>query len=51
MRRASGDYVASKGSDDEGEDESVILNKSGKGAIPYRKKHKELRVGNDLIFE
>jgi hypothetical protein len=44
------DAMLSKESDDEGEDEPVVLNKSGKGTIPY-KKHKELRVENDLIFE
>jgi hypothetical protein len=38
------DDAFSKVSDDE-EDEPVVLNKSGKGTIPY-KKHKELRVEN-----
>ena len=40
----------SKVSDDEGEDEPVVLNKSGKGTIPYQK-HKELRVENHLTFD
>jgi len=44
------DPMFSKESDDEGEDEPVVLNRSGKGTIPY-KKHKELRVEKDLIFE
>ena len=30
------DTMLNKESDDEGQDESVILNKSGKGTIPYR---------------
>jgi hypothetical protein len=35
---------------DTGEDEPVVLNKSGKGVIPY-KKHKELRVENSTLRE
>ena len=35
---------------DEGEDEPVVLNKSGKGTIPYQK-HKELRVENSALRE
>lgn len=33
-----------------GEDEPVVLNKSGKGTIPYEK-HKELRVENSALRE
>src|SRR5687768_18533230 len=33
-----------------GEDEPVVLNKSGKGIIPYEK-HKELRVENSALRE
>src|SRR5688500_7363385 len=33
-----------------GEDEPVVLNKSGKGIIPYEK-HKELRVENSVLRE
>ena len=33
-----------------GEDEPVVLNKSGKGVIPYEK-HKELRVQNSVLRE
>ena len=44
------DDAFSKVSDDEGEDEPVVLNKSGKGIIPY-KKHKELRVENSALRE
>jgi chromosome segregation ATPase len=41
----SGDAIS-----DTGEDEPVVLNKSGKGIIPY-KKHKELRVENSALRE
>ena len=44
------DDTSSKVSNDEGEDESVVLNKNGKETVPIQK-HKELWVENDLIFE
>src|SRR6478736_3603197 len=37
-------------SDKEGEHEPVVLNKSGKGVIPYEK-HKQLRVENSTLRE
>ncbi len=43
------DAMLRKENDDGGEDEPVVLKRSGKGTIPC-KKHKELRIENDLIF-
>ncbi|SOD41730.1 hypothetical protein [Nitrosovibrio sp. Nv4] len=44
------DSALDKASSGAGEDEPVVLNKSGKGTIPY-KKHKELRVENSALRE
>ncbi|SET24900.1 hypothetical protein SAMN05216412_104158 [Nitrosospira multiformis] len=44
------DGMPGKASGDESEDEPVVLNKSGKGTIPYQK-HKELRVENSALRE
>lgn len=41
---------AANGAGDDDEDEPVVLNKSGKGTIPYVK-HKELRVENATLKE
>lgn len=46
----AGDDVPGGTNSDAGEDEPVVLNKSGKGVIPY-KKHKELRVENSALRE
>lgn len=49
-KQEAGDDAPSDTNSDTGEDEPVVLNKSGKGVIPY-KKHKELRVENSALRE
>ncbi len=43
-------HVTSDAAPEAGEDEPIVLNKSGKGVIPYEK-HKELRVENSALRE